>query len=153
MSRVAPLKARAFTLIEVLICLGILAILLFPLLEMVEGVNSAYDKSIRLANLRSDLDRVGARVIGLLRGRPSYIIGADNRSVALGQGQQLRWTGDSLLLEENGRTMTVAKQVTNFALFRRDGLTTLCLQLRDPAVQKADQKRFLVEEGGYAARL
>jgi hypothetical protein len=135
-----------------MICLGILTILFFPVLEMVERVNSAYSQSIRLANLRADLDRVGARVTALLRQRP-YTIGADNKSATLGPSRELFWQDDSLFLVENGRKRALATGVNHFSLFRRDGLTNFALELHDPAVNKTDQKRFVVEEGGYAARL
>lgn len=148
--------ARAFTLIETMICLAILAVLFLPLMTMVEGIASAHARSLRLATLRSDLDRVGFRVQALLS-QPSgaqassYSISADNSGVALSAGKSLRWQGQNLVLAERGREVILARDVTHFSLFRRDGLTTVTLELRDPASAARERKQYLVVGGDVDA--
>ena len=145
-------RARGFTLIECLICLGILALLIFPFMDMVEAVNRAYANSIHAANLRADVDRVGYRVLALLRRTPAYRINGDNRGIALPPGQALSWRDGVLSLTSAGQDQVLARDVTHFSAYRRDGLTTVTLALRDPAIDRVEHKSFLVEKDGYATR-
>ena len=146
------MKRRAFTLIEVLICLGILAIVTIPLLTMVEGVNSAYGRSIRLVNLRSDLDRVGFRMQRLLRAE-NFTLNADNRGLSSATGKSIRWEDDKILLSTPKGNTVLTDSVTFFSVFRREGVTTVYLELLDPATKRSERKKFLIEEGGYATRI
>lgn len=140
-------------MIECLICLGIVGLLIFPFLDMVEGVHHAYSTSMRTAVLRSDVDRLGYRVVARLRRAPGYRIEAGNRGVALGAGGQLRWNDQTVTLSENGQSRDLATNVTHFSLFRRDGLTTLTLELKDPASGSVERRSFVVEKDGYATRI
>lgn len=145
-------RRRGFTLIECLICLGIMGLLIFPFLDMVEGVHRAYSTSMRTANLRSDVDRLGYGVVARLRRTPGYRIEAGNRGAALGAGQ-LRWHDQAVTLSEKGRARDLATNVTHFSLFRRDGLTTLTLELKDPVSGAVERRSFVVEKEGYATRI
>ena len=143
---------RGFTLIECLICLGILGLLIFPFMDMTEAVNRAYWKSIHTANLRADVDRVGYRVLALLRSTPTYRIDGGNRGIVLSQGQALIWRDGVLSLAGGGQDLVLARDVTHFSAYRRDGLTTITLALSDPAIDSVEHRSFLVERDGYATR-
>lgn len=146
------MKRRGFTLIEVLICMGMLAIITVPLFTMVDGTNSAYHRSLRLVNLRADLDRVGFRLQRLLRAE-RFSLNADNRGLSSDTGTTIRWNDDKLLLSTPQGSTVITDSVSSFSVFRREGVTTVYLEMVDPVTQRSERKKFLVEEGGYAARI
>lgn len=142
-------RKRAFSLIEVLICIGLLAVLVFPILTMAESTIHAYDKSQRQVALRSNLDRAEARIKRYLRKNSKYQIAPDNRGVSWGDGSKLQWKDDSILL---GRSV-LAENVESFSLYRRNGITFADLSIQDPVIKGAERKQFIVEEAGYASRI
>lgn len=141
---------RAFTLIEVLVCLSIMTILIVPVLDMSTGVGKAYQTSIERVNLQSELDRIGFRVQRALRASKGYTIDADNRG-ARWEGGSLLWSGHQLVLTERGRPTLLSDQVESFALFRRDQVTHFRIELQRPQDKVSQWKTFWVEEDAYAA--
>ena len=142
-------RPQAFTLIEVLICTALLAILIFPILTSVESAVHAYDKSQRQVALRSTLDRTEAKIKRALRENSKYQIAPDNKGVRWGNGSSLVWQDGSIRL---GQTV-IAENVESFSLYRRDGITFAALSLQDPVIKTAEQKQFIIEEAGYASRI
>ncbi|MCA9775680.1 MAG: prepilin-type N-terminal cleavage/methylation domain-containing protein [Candidatus Eremiobacteraeota bacterium] len=142
-------RRQAFTLIEVIICISLLAILIFPIMTMAETIVHAYDKSQRQVALRSNLDRVEAKIKRSLRGNSKYQITADNRGARWANGSTLEWK-DGVIRQ--GQTV-LADNVKSFSLYKRDGITFADLSLQDPVMKLAEQKQFMIEEAGYASRI
>ena len=140
---------QAFTLIEVLICIALVAILIFPILTAVEMVVHAYDKSQRRVALRSTLDRTEAKIKRALRGNGKYQISPDNQGVRWGNGSTLAWKDGAIRLGET----VLTDNVESFSLFKRDGITFATLSIQDPVIKSAEQKQFIIEEAGYASRI
>ena len=142
-------RSKAFTLIEVLICIGLLAILIFPILTTVESIVHAYHKAQGQVALRSTLDRAEAKIKRALRKDSKYQIARDNRGVSWNNGSTLVWKDGKIRLGQ----AVLAENVDRFSLFRRDGVTFATLSIQDPAIKTAESKQFIVEEAGYASRI
>jgi prepilin-type N-terminal cleavage/methylation domain-containing protein len=139
-------RARGFTLVEVLICVGLLAVLVYPVYSMVETTIGAYDDSLRQVNLLAELARTEAQIKRLTQVNSKYQINSDNRGLQWPDGTALVWKEAELL----HRNTPLAKNVDHFALFERDGITIVSLGLRDPKTQRTEQLQFPLVEANNA---
>lgn len=123
-----PLKA--FTLLEVLICLAITGIAFFPFMTMTDRLYVAYHKSMERASQQAELERICYKVQSLLRTHPNYSISADNRGAAW-PGGGVQWSGEHLTANFKEKMVTLSDNVTLFSLHRRAGVTYLTLARTD----------------------
>jgi prepilin-type N-terminal cleavage/methylation domain-containing protein len=144
--------SSGFTLVEVLICIGLLAILIVPFMTMVDNSLASYHRSLREVGVRTEMDRTGYRLQSLLRTHPGFQISSDNRG-ATWTGGQIRWSDGSVLTTDAQGTRTLATGVSHFSIHRRDGLTYLTLEFQDQQSGKKHRKSVLVEEDTRAKGL
>jgi prepilin-type N-terminal cleavage/methylation domain-containing protein len=140
-------RSRGFTLVEVLICLGLLGVLVYPVYSMVETTVKAYGDSIRQVDLRSELARTEAQLKRLARANSNYKIDQDNRGLRWSDGSNLLW--ENKQLTHKGRNLV--GNVDSFSLFKRDGATFVTLRLVDARTERAEQTQFVLEEVDYAS--
>ena len=146
-------RLRAFTLIEVVICITLLAVVAVPFLTMVDKVRKSYHHGIRLNDLKTEVDRVGFHLLGVLRGNHPMRIAADNRSLTFGKGGKVQWSGTDLWIDKGPRRYRLSQEVSHFSIHKRAGLTYLVLEIQEPRSKGTRRKIFVVEEDGYATRL
>ena len=140
-------SSRGFTLIEVLICLGLLAVLVYPVYTMVETTMKAYSSSIRQMDLRSELARTEAQIKRLTQANSKYKIDPDNRGMQWPDGSKLLWEKRQLI----HKGQNLVNNVDSFSIFRRSGTTVVTLLLVDAQTKRSEQTQFVLEEVDYAS--
>lgn len=138
-------RPLAFTLIEVLICLVTVTIVSVPVLDFFINTSRNYHKAIRWNDLKHETDRIGYRVVGLLRSTHKFTISRDNRAVNWPPHNSLRWREGTLVLKLGSKGHPLSSNVTHFSLLRRNGETQLTLECVDEATGRKNRRRYFVE--------
>ena len=149
----APVKrnrsVRGFTLVEVLICVGLLGILIVPFMSMVDNLFRSYHRSLGEVARRTELDAATYRLQSLMREHRGLAIGPKNHTLSW-PGGGINWVDDKSQVVDTRGARTLRGDVTHFSVFRRDGLTFLSLEVRGKRSGKSHRRLLVVEEGGHA---
>lgn len=135
---------KAFTLIEVAICMALISIIFFPFMAMTDQLHGAYHKSIRKSARQAELESVCYRIQSQLRAHPDYRIDADNRG-ATWLGGKVRWEGEQITMALDGKEVVLSEGVTLFSLHRRAGRTYLNLARQDDLFREDHRLMMRVE--------
>jgi prepilin-type N-terminal cleavage/methylation domain-containing protein len=126
---------KGFTLIEVAVVTALLALTLFPLLEMTAASYDHYGSLAIQAGLKADADALAYRIFGRVAANPRACqLDADNHGIRFADGAAVRWQeGMVWWIGPSGRRPLMEVPVSEFNLVRQGGLLTLNLELRAPA--------------------
>jgi prepilin-type N-terminal cleavage/methylation domain-containing protein len=93
------MKPRAFTLVEILVVLGLVAMLVVPLGLVVESGYRHFVALSRTADAKTDCAQAAERIRGWLAKHPDYRLDPDNHGLSAPGGSSLRWSQDRLELK------------------------------------------------------
>lgn len=122
-------STRAFTLLEVLICMAITLVVTTPLFQTFRTLHLAYTSTLERADLRSEAQRAKAALQTALADSPKLKLDSDNRGLTWGEGSRVTWNGEDLFLTESGKQRLLLEKVQQAAFFTRDGRLYLSLKV------------------------
>lgn len=145
------IRSRAFTLIELMICLAILAVTFAPFVLMTNRLTDAYRRSILRTSERAELERLAFKIKAQLRLHPDFRIADDNLGATWLEGG-LTWKDGAISLRQGRLEQKIGDSITHFSLHRSEGRTYLNLVRSTPNdKKKLEEQRLLmtVEEPAH----
>lgn len=135
----------AFTLVEVTICLALIAVVFAPFTHATDKLWKAYQKTIQVTGDQIEIEGLAYRVQSTLENSGPFQIMESNRGARWSKGR-IEWVDGELLLHLSQGTQSLAQDLRHFSLHKREGQIYLTL-IRGNSRSKKSSKFVLQIKG------